>query len=47
MITRLIVWLIEKFHKRKHSKGYGYRITDEMWERCKGVNPTGKFNDVC
>jgi len=50
MITRIIAWLIDRFkRKKKHvpNKGYGYHISDAMWERCKGVNPTGKYNDVC
>ena len=55
IIIGFILWLIDKIKDRpkpvsapcRERSEYGYHISDKMWERCKGVNPTGKFNDVC
>lgn len=52
IIIALIRWIIDLIRDRKTVSapcrgGYGYTISDAMWERSKGVNPTGKFNDVC
>ena len=59
IIIGLIIWIIEKIKESvelKHAPapapcrvrdGYGYHISPAVWERSKGINPTGKFNDVC
>ena len=54
LLIGLIRWIIDLIRDRKPKPvsapcrgGYGYTISDAAWERSKGVNPTGKFNDVC
>lgn len=51
LLIRFIMWVIEKIRDRKKPVSAPCRerwsVSPEVWERCRGVNPTGKFNDVC
>lgn len=53
LLIGFILWLVEKIRNRKPKPVPAqcgerrWSVSPEVWERCRGVNPTGKFNDVC
>lgn len=58
ILLTLIGWLIERIQERQWDKerakwsappapsNPGCKISDAQWNRAKGVNPTGKYNDI-
>lgn len=54
LLIGFILWIIEKIRDRAElrkpvsaRRRERWSVSPEVWERCRGVNPTGKFNDVC
>lgn len=55
LLMTIIGWLIDKIQERKAwhppvpsipEKDPGCRINHDLWEKHKGCNPTGKYNDI-
>jgi len=53
LLIGFIMWIIEKIRDRKpkpvpvSALCRRWSVSQEVWEKCRGTNPTGKFNDVC